>query len=43
MIFILIQIGDTLDLDIHKMVQTTQVGDGTTDVSLAGDDMTFAI
>ena len=37
------QIGDTLDLDIHKMVQTTQFGDLSTDVTLAGDDMTFAI
>lgn len=37
------QIGDTLDLDITQDGTNNQFGDGTTDVTLAGDDMTFAI
>ena len=36
------QIGDTLDLDITQDGTNNQVGDGTTDVTLAGDDMTLA-
>ena len=37
------QIGDTLDLDITQDGSNNQFGDSTTDVTLAGDDMTFAI
>ena len=37
------QIGDTLDLDITQDGTNNQFGDSTTDVTLAGDDMTFAI
>ena len=37
------QIGDNLDLDITQDGQDNQFGDSTTDVTLAGADMTFAI
>ena len=37
------QIGDTLDLDITQDGSNNEFGDSTTDVTLAGDDMTFAI
>lgn len=37
------QIGDTLDLDITQDGQDNKVGTSTTDMGLAGDDMTFAI
>ena len=37
------QIGDSLDLDIVQDGTDNQFGDSTTDVTLNGDDMTFAI
>lgn len=37
------QIGDTLDLDITQDGSNNEFGDSTTDATLAGDDMTFAI
>lgn len=37
------QIGDSLDLDITQDGQNNEFGDSTTDVTLAGDDMTFSI
>ena len=37
------QIGDNLDLDITQDGQNNQFGNSTTDVTLSGDDMTFAI
>lgn len=37
------QIGDNLDLDITQDGQDNKVGTSTTDASLTGDDMTFAI
>lgn len=37
------QIGDSLDLDITQDGQNNEFGDSTTDVTLEGDDMTFAI
>jgi hypothetical protein len=37
------QIGDSLDLDITQDGQNNQFGDSTTDITLNGDDMTFAI
>tara|TARA_B100000900_G_C20577138_1_gene715810 strand:- start:617 stop:1294 length:678 start_codon:yes stop_codon:yes gene_type:complete len=37
------QIGDNLDLDITQDGQDNKVGTSQTDMTLAGDDMTFAI
>ena len=37
------QVGDNLDLDIVQDGQNNQFGDGTTDASPTGDDMTFSI
>jgi hypothetical protein len=37
------QIGDTLDLDITQDGSNNEFGDSTTDATLQGDDMTFAI
>lgn len=37
------QVGDNLDLDITQDGQDNEFGDSTTDVTLEGDDMTFAI
>jgi len=37
------QIGDTLDLDITQDGQDNKVGTSQADMTLAGDDMTFAI
>jgi len=37
------QIGDSLDLDITQDGSNNQIGNSTTDVTLAGDNMTFSI
>ncbi len=37
------QVGDSLDLDITQDGQNNEFGDSQTDVTLEGDDMTFAI
>ena len=37
------QVGDNLDLDITQDGTNNKVGDASTDMTLAGDDMTFAI
>lgn len=37
------QVGDTIDLDIIQDGQNNEFGDGTTDATLKGDDMTFSI
>ena len=37
------QVGDTLDLDIVQDGTDNEFGDGTTDATLRGDDMTFSI
>ena len=41
--FTLIQVGDNLDLDITQDGQNNKVGTDPTDMTLSGDDMTFAI
>ena len=37
------QVGDNLDLDITQDGQNNEIGDSTTDMTLNGDNMTFAI
>jgi len=37
------QVGDSLDLDITQDGQNNEIGDSTTDMTLNGDNMTFAI